>query len=425
MFETIRNAWKVVELRKKIIFTILMLLVYRLGSCIPTPGVDIAVVRSFMEKGASVFGMLDIITGGNFSNFTVLALGVTPYITASIIVQLLTVAIPALEKLQKEGDEGRKKMNQYTRYGSIVFAFVQGLVMLISMGPNAVAGGASGGFPMVISYITVCLTLTAGTALVMWLGDQITAFGIGNGISMMIFAGIVARLPIQFYKFFQNVVAGFVNPWLILPAAVGILLIVALVVFVDVSERRIPIQYAKRMVGRKMYGGQSTHLPMKLNSSGVLPLIFAVNFVSFPGMIIGFLKDSAFKVWYTTHFSANGIWYNLIFMLLIFAFTFFYASISFNAHNIADNLKQHGGFVPGIRPGSATAEYLQRISNRITFVGALFLAFLAAVPIMASNFLGISGFGATSILILVSVALETSKQIESQLLMRHYKGFLR
>ncbi|MGI6706121.1 MAG: preprotein translocase subunit SecY [Clostridia bacterium] len=419
MFETLRNAWKIDDLRKKIIYTLLLLLVYRIGTFVPVPGVDRAFIAEMVSR-FGILGLLDIINGSSLSNFTIFAMGITPYINASIIMQLLTVAIPKLEALAKEGEEGRKKIAQYTRYFAVVLAFIQSIGIILGLGRGAVIEASFW------NYLTIGLTLTAGTAFIIWLGERITENGIGNGMSLIIFVGIIARLPVLVVQTVQGLIAQTIQFWMILLIILGTLIMVAGVVFVDLGQRRIPIQYAKRMVGRKMYGGQSTHIPMKVNSSGVLPLIFAISFVSFPGMITQFWPNSAFSLWYNKYLGTGTVAYGIIYALLIIGFTFFYTTITFNPVEIANNLKQYGGFIPGIRPGKPTSDYLSRISNRITFFGAIFLALVAVLPMIFTNITGMqSPFGATGILIVVSVALETTKQIEAQMLMRHYRGFLK
>jgi preprotein translocase subunit SecY len=419
MFETLRNAWKIDDLRKKIIYTLLLLLVYRIGTFVPVPGVDRAFIAEMVNR-FGILGLLDIINGSSLSNFTIFAMGITPYINASIIMQLLTVAIPKLEALAKEGEEGRKKIAQYTRYFAVVLAFIQSIGIILGLGRGAVIEASFW------NYLTIGLTLTAGTAFIIWLGERITENGIGNGMSLIIFVGIIARLPVLVVQTVQGLIAQTIQFWMILLIILGTLIMVAGVVFVDLGQRRIPIQYAKRMVGRKMYGGQSTHIPMKVNSSGVLPLIFAISFVSFPGMITQFWPNSAFSLWYNKYLGTGTVAYGIIYALLIIGFTFFYTTITFNPVEIANNLKQYGGFIPGIRPGKPTSDYLSRISNRITFFGAIFLALVAVLPMIFTNITGMqSPFGATGILIVVSVALETTKQIEAQMLMRHYRGFLK
>ncbi len=419
MFQTLKNAWAIEELRRKIIYTLLILFIVRLGCYIPIPGVDVAYVAE--QIGASgILGFMSMITGGALGNFTLFALGIGPYITASIIMNLLQVAIPALERLAKEGEEGRRKIAQYTRRFTVVLAFIQAIAIILSLGPKAVT--TTNWF----NYLTIGLCLTAGAMIVMWLGERITEKGIGNGISLIIFTGIVARVPMQIIALVETAVIDATMIWTIPAFAAFVLVIITGVTFVDLGERRIPVQYAKRVVGRKMYGGQSTHIPMKVNATGVLPLIFAMTLLQFPGMIAGFWPESGFNIWYQA-WMGPGTPINLVLMaLLIVFFTYFYTTISFNPVEISKNMQQNGGFIPGIRPGKPTSDHLAKISSRITMFGAIFLAVIAVIPSMISSLLGIQIiFGATSVLILVSVALETNKQLDAQMLMRSYKGFLK
>ncbi len=420
MFETLKNAWRIDDLRKKIIYTLLMLLVYRVGSFIPVPGIDSSYIRDLVE-GNTLLGLLDIISGGAFANFTIFAMGITPYINASIIMQLLTVAIPRLEQLAKEGQEGQKKIAQYTRYATVVLAFIQAIGITYGLAGEALENRN------LLGYIIVALTLTAGTAFLMWLGEQITDKGIGNGISLLIFTSIISRLPVAVVSLWQLAfVAKTISPWSLPIVVVFAILLVAAVIFVDSGERRIPVQYAKRVVGRKVYGGQSTHIPLKVNSSGVLPIIFAVSILSLPQIIAQFFPGSGFNAWVEKYFDQGTALYGVLYALFIIFFTFFYTQITFNPVEIANNLRQYGGFVQGIRPGKPTADYLARISNRITLVGSLFLVAVAIIPIAASAAANMPMyFGGTAILIVVGVALETVKQLEAQMLMRHYRGFLK
>lgn len=420
MIDTLRNAWKIEDIKKKIIFTLAMLLIYRIGSFIPVPFIDSSFIQNLVGQN-NLLGLLDIISGGAFGNYTIFAMGITPYINSSIIMQLLQVAIPKLEQLAKEGEEGQKKITQYTRYLTIVLAFVQSAGITYGLANQAMTNRS------LWAFFVVAMTLTAGTAFLMWLGEQITENGIGNGISMIIFASIVSKLPIAVISLWNMAfVAQTISPWSLPLIVVFVLALVTGVVFIDMGQRRIPVQYAKRVVGRKMYGGQSTHIPIKVNSSGVLPIIFAVSLLSLPQTIGFFFPESGFYRFIMAHFSQQSAAYAIVYALLIVFFTFFYTQISFNPIEVANNLRQYGGFVQGIRPGRPTSDYLLRISNRITLVGSLFLAAVAVIPIMVAGFTKIPMYlQGTSILILVSVALETSQQLESQMLMRHYKGFLK
>jgi preprotein translocase subunit SecY len=427
MFETLRNAWKITDLRRKILFTVAMLIVYRIGSHIPVPFLDAAQFKKLVEGGGALFGMFDIVTGGAFKLATIFAMSITPYINSSIIMQLLTGAIPALERLQKEGEEGRKIIAQYIRYGTVVLGFLQAVGLFIGLG-GAVVGGRNW-----LSFLTITLTFTAGTAFLMWLGEQITEYGIGNGISLIIFAGIVSRGPAAAMSLYNTFSALSVTRGAIL-AAIAILAIVAvfiaviaLVIWVNQAERRIPVQYAKRVVGRKVYGGQSTHIPIKVNLAGVIPIIFAMSITMFPSQMITFFAPNStnpFILWLKN--SSNSIWYSLIYALLIMFFTFFYTVIQFNPIEIANNMKKNGGFIPGIRPGKPTSDYISKVLNRITWFGGLFLAVITVFPTILGAIFNVKGlfFGGTALLILVGVAIDTVKQMESQMLMRHYKGFL-
>lgn len=419
MLSTVKNALKIPDLKKKIIFTLMMLLIFRIGSYIPVPGIDANFIRNIIEQGGGILGFFDIVSGGAFSNFTIFAMSITPYINASIIMQLLTVAIPKLEQLAKEGEEGRKKLAKYTRYLTVVLAFVQSIGITYSLRGGMLEKS-------VLNYLLVALTLTAGTAFLMWLGEQINDKGIGNGISILIFTGIVARIPVSTLRLVEYIRIGTLNLWQIALFIVGAVVIIALVIYISEGQRRIPVQYAKRVVGRKMYGGQSTHIPLKVNQSGVLPIIFAMSIMALPQTIANFWRETAFSEWFNKYLGYQSPWYAVIYALLIIFFTYFYTQIQFNPIEIAKNMKQYGGFIPGIRPGKPTSQYLFRISNRITLAGAIFLALIAILPIFVSNVLKLPlHFGGTALLILVGVALDTMKQIESQMIMRHYKGFLK
>ena len=426
MFETIRNAWKIVDLRKKLIYTFVLLVVFRLGSVIPVPFLDPEQMKALFETTEnSMFGFLDLMSGGAFAQATIFAMSITPYINSSIIMQLLCVAIPALERLQKEGEEGRKKIAQLMRYGTVVLALVQaiGLYFLLKSF-HAVSQ------PGLMTGIVIVTTFTAGTAFLMWLGEQITEKGVGNGISMIIFAGIVSRLPVLAKTLWEYVSMDSLS-WIGALAILALMLVViALVVAMNEAERRIPVQYAKRMVGRKMYGGQSTHIPIKVSGAGVIPIIFAMSIMSFPGTIASFFGvqagDSGFWGGFLKVFSADSWIYAVLYFLLILFFTYFYTAIQFNPIEISNNMKKNGGFVPGIRPGRPTSEYISKVLSRITLAGAVFLGVIAVLPIFLNLGLNIQNLsiGGTSILIVVGVALETVKDLESQMLMRHYKGFL-
>ncbi len=423
MFETFKNAWKIEDLRKKILYTLMMLLVYRVGSFIPVPGVDSSFIKNLIDQGG-LLGFFDIMSGGAFGNFTIFALSVTPYINSSIIMQLLTVAIPKLERLSKEGEDGRKKIARYTRYFTVVLAFLQAFGITFGLARSAGALLQNNAW----TYIVVSLTLTAGTAFLMWLGEQITDKGIGNGVSLIIFTSIISRAPVSVVKLWNLAFrAKSIHPAYLLLMVVFMIALIVGVIFIDQGERRIPVQYSKRVVGRKMYGGQSTHIPMKVNSSGVLPIIFAVSILAVPQTIAQFMsQDSGFVLWVQKWFTQDKPLYAVLYALLIVFFTYFYTQITFNPVEIADNLKQYGGFVQGIRPGKPTSEYLVRISNRLTLVGAIYLALVAILPIALTAITKVPmSFGGTAILILVGVALETTKELEAQMLMRHYKGFLK
>lgn len=422
MFSTLRNAWKVPDIRKKMIYTILMLVVYRIGAHVPVPGVNAAYVAQEVQ-GNAFGGFVNLFAGGGLTNFSLFALGIIPYVTASIIMNLLTMAIPALERMSKEGPEGRKKIASITRYAGVALGLIQAIGMLAAFGSGAILDT---GTPMALNYITIVLCLTAGTALIMWIGEHITENGVGNGISLIIFVGIISRLPSAAITYIGNVAIGAASAVTLIIVVVAALAIVTGITFIDLGERRIPVQYAKRVIGRKIYGGQSTHIPMKINSSGVLPLIFAMTLVQFPGMIMGFFSSPESLASYDAVMGPTTPLYLVLFALLIFFFTFFYAQATFNPVDVSKNLQQNGGFIPGIRAGKPTSDYLQKILVRVTLFGAIFLALVATVPTMIAAFSGFaSPFGATGLLIMVSVSLETTRQLESHMMMRHYKGFLK
>ena len=418
-----RNAWKIDDLRKKILFTLVIILLYRLGNAVPVPYVDIdALGQYFNQMQNTVLGLLNVMSGGAFSNATIFALSIQPYSNASIIIQLLTIAIPALERMSKEeGEEGKKKIASITRYTTVAIGLIQGFAYYyMIMKSGFLTADGSG----IWAAIVIILTFTSGSALIMWLGEQITEFGIGNGISIILFASIVSRFPTSLYQMVTNAVKGTVAWWIDILLLIGALAMIVLIVLINDSERRIPVQYAKRVVGRKMYGGQSTHLPMKVNMSGVLPIIFAQSIASLPATIAAFTghSDSAWA-------STTSIPYAIIYFLLIIFFAYFYSTIQFNPVEVANNLKKNGGYIPGFRPGKPTSEFIKKVLNKITLIGAIYLGIIAAVPILIRHFsttADLSGIslGGTSIIIVVGVALETVRALEAQLLMRNYKGFL-
>ena len=417
MLEKLRNAWRIPELRSKIVYTLGMLLVYRLLSVIPVPGMDLSQVSQYINQ-FSILNFMSMMTGGSFERMTIMAMGITPYINSSIILQLLTVAIPSLEKLAKEGPEGRKKINEYTRYLTIVLAFIQAVGLVFAM-----RGTSKGG----IWYLVIGICMAAGTALAMWIGERITENGIGNGISLLIMAGIVSNLFNWFAGMISGVASGIVNIFGIIIVLAILLAMIVAVTYVDMGERRIPVQYAKRVVGRKMYGGQSTHIPMKLNSTGVMPLIFGYAILQFPATIFAFFPNSGINQWWTAF--QQGVGYQVLLAVLVIAFTYFYTGITFDPVEISKNMQQNGGIIPGIRQGKATGDYLGRTSNRLTLFSALFLAALAIIPTLLMRLvrpLGVTytPFSASSVLIAVSVGIETIRQIEAQMVMRHHKGFL-
>jgi len=419
LLESFKSAFKVSELRTKLLSTLGMIFIFRLGAHIPVPGVNIDRFAELVNSGM-IFGFFDIISGGALKNFSVFAMGIMPYINASIILQLLTVVIPHLEQLKKEGEEGRKKITQYTRYLTVVLAFIQGIGMVIGVGGSLQNPGP-------LTYVMTALTITAGTTFLMWVGEQITEKGIGNGISLLIFAGIVSRVPQGAVQLGEYLNAGTINILSLALLVVIGALVIAGVVAVQEGQRRIPVQYAKRVVGRRVYGGQTTHLPLKVNQAGVMPIIFASSLLMFPETIIKMFQGSAVANFYSQYLGWGSIAHTLIYALLIVGFTFFYTSVIMNPVDVADNIKKYGGFIPGLRPGRPTAEYISRIMTRVTLAGAIFLALIAILPnfvLLATRIPNIY-FGGTSLLIVVGVALDTMKQVESHLLMRSYQGFIR
>ena len=445
MIKTIRNAWKLPELRNKLLFVLFALLIFRLGSAVPVPYINTEYLQQYISANSgTIFGLLNTMSGSALSRATVFALSIQPYINASIIIQLLTIAIPALERLAKDGgEEGKKKIQSITRYTTLGIGLLQGYgyyTLIRSYGLLSNTGVWPG--------IVIVVSFTAGAVFLMWLGEQITEFGVGNGISIILFTGIVSRIPAMIQTIYTGIrnwaanpdqtnwtadeIAAFhtMNPGIAALLVVGMLLLVVFIVFISNSERKIPVQYAKRVVGRKMYGGQSTHIPIKVNLSGVLPIIFAQSIAMIPATIGMFVPSSQTEgsAWHTflTVFNSTSLLYAIIYFLLIFLFSYFYATIQFNPIEVANNLKKNGGFVPGFRPGRPTAEFLGKVLSRLTFFGAVYLGIVALLPIITENITGIvnMSIGGTSVIIVVGVALETTKMLEAQMLMRHYKGFL-
>lgn len=419
MLEKMKNAWRIPELRKKIIYTFGMLLIYRLLCVIPVPGINVSAVASAV-KDYSILDFMNMMTGGSFQNMSIMAMGITPYINSSIILQLLTVAIPALEKLANEGPEGRKKINEYTRYLTVVLAFIQAVGLVFAMRANSYGG---------VWYLVIGLSMAAGSALAMWIGERITENGIGNGISLLIMAGIVSNMFNWGRQAAVGMVAGTVHPIAVIVIVLALLAMIVAITFVDMGERRIPIQYAKRVVGRKQMGGQNSYLPLKLNMSGVMPIIFASALVSIPGTIGSFLQidQQAHPVWYAFFHTFNYTsWlYVVIYLLLILAFNYFYVAIQYNPVEIANNLRRNNGSIPGFRPGKPTSDFITRTLNKITLIGAIFLAAVAVLPIILGNLTGMSiQLGGTSLLIVVGVALDTTRSLDSFMTMRNHKGFL-
>ena len=426
MFKTLRNAWRIPDLRKKIMFTLLILLLYRVGNVIPVPYIDVAALAEYFDAvlSSTILGLYNAMSGTAFSQATVLALSIQPYINASIIVQLLTIAIPALERMAKEeGEEGKKKIEKITRFTTVGLGLLMGWAyyMMIKSNSGILVQDTW------VSALVIILTFTAGSAVVMWLGEQITAHGIGNGISMILFANIISGIPagantlIDTIKYYPNLW------WQVLIAVVGVALLVVFIIFVNDAERRIPVQYAKRVVGRKIYGGQSTNLPIKVSMSGVMPVIFAQSICSLPATVCTFAGVSQQNWWVKNVFSASSVTYLVIYFAMIFFFSWFYASIQYDPVEIANNLKKNGGFIPGFRPGKPTADFIKKVIGKIVVFGALYLGVVALLPMIAGITMPtIQGLaiGGTSVIIVVGVALETVKALEAQMLMRHYKGFL-
>lgn len=420
MLEGLSNILKITELRNKVAYTLLMFIVFRAGVHIPVPGVDASVIESLFTAGG-LFGLLDLFAGGALSKFSVFAMSITPYINASIIMQLLTAVVPTFEQWSKDGEEGRKKIAKVTRYGTVILGFIQAFGMSYALRANNALIDNS-----MLSVIVISIILTAGTCLLMWIGEQITAHGIGNGISLIIFAGIVARFPSGFSTIYQYLQVGTINIFQAILFAIIAIGMVVFVIAVTQGQRRIPIQYAKRVVGRKMYGGHSTFLPLKVNQAGVIPIIFASSVLMFPVTLAQFVQVDWVKS-VANYFTWGTPIQTVLYAVLIFMFTYFYTAISINITDMADNMKKYGGFIPGIRPGKPTADYVDRVMTRITFAGAIFLAFIAILPNFIGGITGIEGvyFGGTALLIVVGVALDTMQQVESLVLTRHYKGFVK
>ena len=427
MLKTIRDAWKIDDLRKKMLFTLFVILLYRLGDAIPVPYVNLDALSNYFEQvNSTVLGLINTMSGGSFSRATIFALSIQPYINASIIIQLLTLAIPALERMQKdEGEEGQKKLASITRYATVIIGLLQGYAYFALLKNNNLLVADTG----VWQAIVIILTFTSGSALIMWMGEQITEFGVGNGISIILFASIVARLPSALYRLITSVESGAIAVPLAILMILGALAMIVLIVFVSDAERRIPIQYSKRVVGRKVYGGQSTHLPMKVNMSGVLPIIFAQSIAMLPATVCAF-KTSWNNSWVMKHiFDSTTVPYAIMYFLLIIFFSYFYSTIQFNPVEVANNLKKNGGFIPGFRPGRPTSEYIQKSLNKITLFGAIYLGIVAVAPIVVSMFSSEArsyglALGGTSVIIVIGVALETVRALEAQMVMRNYKGFL-
>ena len=426
MIEQVRNIFRVPELKRRILFTCALLIVYRIGAHVPTPGVDAhALALFFQQQAGNLLGFFDLFSGGALRRLSVFALGIMPYISASIILQLLAVVIPALEKLQKEGEQGRKKITQYTRYGTVGLAAIQGLGIAVGLENMQIQGAMVVPTPGWGFRLMTTITLTAGTIFLMWLGEQISERGIGNGISLLIFAGIIVRLPEAIFASYTLISQGEMNPLVFLALLVLMVAVVAGVIVMTLGQRRIPVQYAKRVVGRRVYGGQSTHIPLRVNTAGVIPVIFASSIIAFPATIAQFIKHP----WTQTVASwlqFGGVLYTVLYGGAIIFFTYFYTAIIFNPTDVADNMKKYGGYIPGIRPGSKTAEFIERVLDRITLVGAVYLAAISILPEILITQMNVPFFfGGTSLLIVVGVALDTVQQVESHLLMRHYEGFLK
>ena len=422
-----QNIFKIPELKRRILLTLSLLAVYRIGVHVPAPGIDAVALASFFARAkGTILGLFDMFSGGALERLSVFALGIMPYISASIILQLLTVVIPHLERLSKEGEQGRKKITQYTRYGTVVLSIIQGFGISVGLESMTSPGGA----PIVITpgwefRIMTVITLTAGTAFIMWLGEQITERGIGNGISLIIFAGIVARMPQAVGNTFRLLSTGEMGIFIILILIVFMVVVVGFIIFVEQGQRRIPVQYAKRVVGRKMYGGQSTHLPLKINTAGVIPAIFASSIIMFPATVASFIKVPWMQGVAAAMRPGNAI-YELLYVGFIFFFCYFYTAVTFNPVDVADNMKKHGGYIPGIRPGKRTADYIDRVLTRITLGGAIYVSAVCVLPsILISRFNVPFYFGGTALLIVVGVAIDTVAQIESHMLTRHYEGFLK
>ena len=425
-----QNIGKIPELKRRILMTFFLLAVYRVGAFVPTPGINAEAVRAyFEEQRGTLLGFFDMFAGGALSNCSVFALGIMPYISASIILQLLTVVIPYLDRLNKEGEAGRKKITQYTRYGTVLLSLVQGFMIAAGLEGTTVRGVQEAVTIVVhpgwgFRLMTV-ITLTAGTAFIMWLGEQITERGIGNGISLIIFAGIVARMPIAFGRTFTLVRTGELSTFMLVILAVVMVLVVAVIIFVERGQRRIPVQYAKRVVGRRMYGGQSTHLPLKVNTAGVIPPIFASSILIFPATIAQFIQTPWMKA-ISDALGRGQLVYNLLYVAFIIFFCYFYTAVVFNPVDVADNMKKYGGYIPGIRPGKKTADYIDRVLSRITLGGAIYISAVCVLPSVLARQFGVPFyFGGTALLIVVGVAIDTVAQIESHMLTRHYEGFIK
>ncbi len=431
MIETLRNAWKIADLRQKILYTLMILFVVRLGSVIPVPFLDPTTLANMISQGGNLLGYLDILTGGAFARATLFALSISPYITSSIVIQLLTVAIPALERLAKEGEDGKKKLQKYTRYTTVALAVLESTAFYIMFRNTPGALIYKDGFSGVLAAFTIIASFTAGAMLIVWLGERIDQKGVGNGISLILFAGIVSRGPaavLKLWTYLQFGIAGQVSYFFFVPLVVVLFVVlIAFIVLMTNAERRIPVQYAKRIVGRKMYGGQSTHIPIKVNMSGVLPVIFASSFLAIPGTIKGFVDPTASTTlgkvlgW----FDYNTGLYAVLYFLLIIAFNYFYIAVQYNPIEMANNLRKNSGTIPGIRPGKPTSDFISKVISKITLIGALFLAAVAILPILVGAVANMNiALGGTSIIIVVGVALDTVRSLESQMMMRHYKGFL-